>query len=62
MKIVITDAQTVTKGDVSLASLQDFGEVIIYPLTKPEELIERIGDADAEKCYEAHQYNLLHSL
>ena len=47
MKIVITDAQTVTKGDVSLASLQDFGEVIIYPLTKPEELIERIGDADA---------------
>lgn len=47
MKIVITDAQTVTKGDVSLDSLKDFGEVIVYPLTTPEQLIERIGDADA---------------
>ena len=47
MKIVITDAQTVTKGDVSLDCLKDFGEVVIYPLTKPAELSERIGDADA---------------
>ena len=47
MKIVITDAQTVTKGDVSLDALKDFGEIIVYPLTKQEELIERIGDADA---------------
>jgi len=47
MKIVITDAQTVTKGDVSLDPIRQFGEVIAYPLTSPEELIERVKDADA---------------
>ncbi len=47
MKIVITDAQTVTKGDISFDSFSEFGEVVIYPLTQQEELITRIGDADA---------------
>lgn len=47
MKIVITDAQTVTKGDISLDILNEFGEVIIYPLTAQEDLIARVKDADA---------------
>lgn len=50
MKIVITDAKTVTKGDIDLSVLSVFGEVIAYPLTSQSELIERIGDADAVIC------------
>lgn len=47
MKIVITDAQTVTKGDIDLKVLEQFGEVIIYPLTTSDELIERVKNAEA---------------
>lgn len=50
MKIVILDAQTITKGDVSLSSLEKFGEVVTYNLTKPEEIEERIKDANAVIC------------
>lgn len=50
MKIVITDAKTVTKGDIDLSVLSQFGEVIPYPLTAQSQLIERIGDADAVLC------------
>ena len=50
MKIVILDAQTITKGDVSLTSLSDFGEVVTYNLTKYEEIPERIKDAGAVIC------------
>lgn len=50
MKIVITDRDTVTKGDLSLESLGRFGEVTAYGLTSPEELTERIKDADAVLC------------
>lgn len=50
MKIVITDRDTVTSGDLSLDSLERFGEVISYGLTSPEELVERIADADAVLC------------
>ena len=50
MKIVITDAKTVTKGDIDLSVLSAFGEVIAYPLTAQSDLITRIGDADAVIC------------
>ena len=50
MKIVITDAKTVTKGDIDLSVLEAFGEVIAYPLTEYSQLVERIGDADAVIC------------
>ena len=50
MKIVITDAKTVTKGDIDLSVLEVFGEVIAYPLTASSQLAERIGDADAVIC------------
>ena len=50
MKIVILDAQTITKGDILLSSLSDFGEVVTYNLTKYEEIESRIKDADAVIC------------
>jgi glycerate dehydrogenase len=44
MKIVVLDAKTL--GDVDLGIFERFGEVVIYPVTAPEETIERIRDAD----------------
>ena len=46
MKIVITDADTVTSGDVSLDRFADFGELEVYGLTDADQLAERIKDAD----------------
>ena len=50
MKIVITDRDTVTSGDLSLDSLERFGEVVSYGLTAPDQIVERIADADAVLC------------
>ncbi len=44
--IVITDAQTVTKGDIDLSVLEKYGNVTVYPLTSREETAARIKDAD----------------
>lgn len=46
MKIVLTDAQTVTNGDLDLSVFEKYGEVVVYPLTYYEETAERIADAD----------------
>lgn len=46
MKIVLTDAQTVTNGDLDLSVFEKYGEVVVYPLTSYEETAERIADAD----------------
>lgn len=46
MKIVLTDAQTVTGGDLDLSVFERYGEVVIYPLTAYEETAARIADAD----------------
>lgn len=50
MKIVITDASTVTGGDLSFDIFRQFGEVVIYDLTSAEELPARIKDADIVLC------------
>ncbi len=50
MKIVITDADTVTGGDISFDCFDRFGEVKIYGLTAPQEVAERIKDADIVLC------------
>lgn len=50
MKIVITDLQTVTDGDLPLDRLQKLGKVVTYPLTDYELIAERIRDADAVIC------------
>ncbi len=50
MKIVLTDAQTVTQGDLSLEPLKEFGEVEVNLLTKYEDIAEVVKDADAIIC------------
>ncbi len=45
MKIGILDALTLGK-DMDLSGFNKFGEVEIYPITKPEERIERVKDKD----------------
>ncbi len=45
MKIVLLDVKTL--GDLKeLDTLKQFGEVIKYQYTKPDEVVERIGDAE----------------
>ncbi len=50
MNIVITDWKTVTHGDLSLDVFKSFGNVTAYDLTHPEEIAERIKDADIVLC------------
>ncbi len=50
MNIVITDAQTVTNGDISLDILNELGDVTVYNLTDSSELVGRIKNADAVIC------------
>ena len=50
MKIILTDAQTVTQGDLSLEPLKKFGEVVVNQLTDYENIAETIKDADAVLC------------
>lgn len=50
MKIVLTDAKTVTNGDLSLEPLKEFGELIVYQLTDYKDIAKRIEDADMVIC------------
>lgn len=47
IKIVILDGFTINPGDLSWNGLKQFGEVIVYDRTANDQVIERIGDADA---------------
>ena len=47
MHIVLTDASTVTDGDLDLSVFEQFGRVTVYPLSDRDETKERIADADA---------------
>ncbi len=50
MKIVITDASTVTNGDIDLKVFEQFGEVVIYDVTDTNQVSERAKDADMIIC------------
>ena len=50
LTIVLPDCDTISKGDLDLSSLSEFGDVITYPLTKREELPERLKNADVVLC------------
>lgn len=50
MKIVITDSDTVTTGDLSFSDFAAYGEVVRYGLTDPSRTAERIRSADAVLC------------
>lgn len=47
MKIVVLDGYTENPGDLSWASLEELGELTVYDRTSEDEIIERIGDAEA---------------
>lgn len=46
MKIVNLDGYTTNPGDLSWSNFEQYGEYIVYDRTKPEEVVERAGDAD----------------
>ena len=46
MKLVILDHHALNPGDMDLTEFRSFGEVIVYPRSKPEEVVERISDAE----------------
>lgn len=50
MKIVITDADTVFDRDVTAEVFEKYGELVCYPLTEEDTLLERIRDADIVLC------------
>lgn len=47
MKIVVLDGYTLNPGDISWEGLEALGEVTVYDRTKPEDVVARIGDAEA---------------
>lgn len=53
MRIVIPDADTLTRGDLSLRPLEECGELVVYPHTAYDELPQRLKEADAVLCNKA---------
>ena len=47
MKIVVLDGFTLNPGDLSWGGLQLLGSVTVYDRTAKEDIVSRIGDADA---------------
>jgi len=47
MKIVVLDGFTLNPGDLSWRELEALGEVTVYDRTSKEEIVSRIGNADA---------------
>lgn len=47
MKTVVLDAYSVNPGDLSWEKLASSGELVLYDRTRPEEVLERVKDADA---------------
>ena len=47
MKIVVLDGYTENPGDLSWDGLKNLGELTVYDRTQLEDIVERIGDAEA---------------
>lgn len=47
MKTVLLDALTISNGDIDFNVFRDFGEIVCYDLTTPDEIVPRLKDADA---------------
>lgn len=47
MNIVILDGQTVNSGDLSWAPFEELGDLMVYPRSKPEEILDRARSAEA---------------
>lgn len=54
MRIAVLDAATVVGGGVTLDFLHKLGEVTVYDLTEPQQVVARIGDADAVLINKVH--------
>ena len=54
MKIVVTDAKTIASDISFFDHLRELGELVIYDMTKPEEMVDHIGDADIVLCNKTH--------
>lgn len=50
MKLVITDARTVTRGDISLAPLDEFAQVAAYEELAKDDYAAALADADMLLC------------
>ena len=50
MKIVILDQKTLTNNDISFSEIEALGDVTAYDLTQPDDVIERIGNAEIVLC------------
>lgn len=50
MRIVLTDAATLGNDDVAARAFERFGTVTAYPLTTPEQTVERIAQAQVVLC------------
>ncbi len=50
MKIIVTDAKTISNNEEYFEPLKEFGQLKIYPLSSDEEIKERISDADIIVC------------
>ncbi|MCE2604046.1 hypothetical protein LH384_33705, partial [Pseudomonas aeruginosa] len=53
LKIVIFDGHTINPGDLSWDAHEAIGDLTVYDATRPEEALERIGDAEilmTSKC------------
>ncbi len=50
MKIVMLEASTVSRNDISFEEIYRLGEVTEYPLTPVDKIVEYIGDAEAVLC------------
>lgn len=46
MKIVVMDGQGVNPGDMSWQPFEDLATMTVYPHTRAEEVLEKVGDAD----------------
>ncbi|MBQ7288779.1 MAG: D-2-hydroxyacid dehydrogenase [Clostridia bacterium] len=47
MKIILTETDTVSNHDIDLSVFKELGEVTAYGLTRPEEVVPRLQEADA---------------
>lgn len=46
MKIIVLDGYTLNPGDISWEGLEKLGDLTVYDRTRPEEIIQRIGDGE----------------
>ncbi len=50
MNIVVTDWKTVSNNDLDESRLRALGDVTVYPLTAPDEVCERVREAEVILC------------